>query len=144
MDGYQQGRRSVGGPARGFVVVADPELAVVRTEVGGAAVTSYHDRQDAFGGEQVLVWSARSLVAYSRPFGPYPYAELGLVAVPGDLRSAFKATGDRDLGAFWRRRFATAGGRVEVVMGPAPAALPEQRRSPEPARARQEGARAPL
>jgi hypothetical protein len=88
-DGQRQVRRFVGGPARDFAVVADPRLASVGAEVGGTTVTSYHRPQDAAGGELILGWAARSLAVFAELFGPYPYAELDLVAVPGVVGHEF-------------------------------------------------------
>jgi hypothetical protein len=88
-DGQRQVRRFVGGPARDFAVVADPGLASVGAEVGGTTVTSYHRPQDAAGGELILGWAARSLAVFAELFGPYPYAELDLVAVPGVVGHEF-------------------------------------------------------
>ena len=43
------------------------------------------------------------------------------VATPDDLRSALEEASGRDLDAFWRLWFGTAGGQVAIVMEPEPA-----------------------
>jgi hypothetical protein len=83
VDGDRQVRRFVGGPVRDFVIVADPGLVAVSTEVNGTTVTSYHTPGDAAGGEQILAWGAQALTTFTELFGPYPYGALDLVAVPG-------------------------------------------------------------
>ncbi|MBA3530137.1 MAG: M1 family metallopeptidase, partial [Propionibacteriaceae bacterium] len=79
----EQVRRFVSGPARDFTVVADDDFASASTLVGDTVVTSYYNPEDAAGGSQVLEWAAQSLAVYTELFGPYPYAALDLVAVPG-------------------------------------------------------------
>ena len=78
----EQVRRFVSGPARDFVIVADPALISTSTDVNGTKVVSYYAPDDAVGGEQVLVWGAQALAVFTELFGPYPYGELDLVAVP--------------------------------------------------------------
>ncbi len=77
-----QVRRFVSGPVREFTVVADDDFASVSTTVGETIVTSYSNPQDAGGGAQMLEWAAQALAVFSEFFGPYPYAELDVVAVP--------------------------------------------------------------
>ncbi len=75
-------RRYVSGPAREFSVVADDDFAAASRRVGGTTVTVYHDPEDAAGGEQILAYAAQAVTVFNEVFGPYPYAELDVVAVP--------------------------------------------------------------
>jgi len=81
--GERQGRRFVSGPVRDFAVVADPGLISTSREINGTTVSSYHQPDNAAGGEQILAWATQALAVFTELFGPYPYATLDLVAVPG-------------------------------------------------------------
>lgn len=82
-------QRFTTGPAREFTVVADDDVASTSTTVGETVVTSYYSPADAAGGAQILAWGAQALAIFAELFGPYPYAELDLVAVPGIVGSEF-------------------------------------------------------
>ena len=62
--------------------MADPELASA-APTSTAPGSSYYQPQNAAGGAQILEWGAQALTIFSELFGPYPYATLDLVAVPG-------------------------------------------------------------
>jgi hypothetical protein len=89
VEGPEQVRRFVSGPARDFVIVADPELASVSTDVNGTKIVSYYQPHEEAGAEQILAWGAQSLAVFTELFGPYPYATLDLVAVPGVIGYEF-------------------------------------------------------
>jgi hypothetical protein len=85
----QQRRRFVSGPARDFVIVADPALISTSTDVNGTKVVSYYVPHDAVGGAQILAWGTQALVVFTELFGPYPYTTLDLVEVPGVIGYEF-------------------------------------------------------
>ena len=82
-------QRFTTGPAREFTVVADDDIASTSTTVGETVVTSYYAPADAAGGAQILEWGAQALAIFAELFGPYPFATLDLVAVPGIVGSEF-------------------------------------------------------
>ncbi len=82
-------RHYVSGPAREFAVMADDNYATARRRVGDTTVTAFFTPDHAEGGEQILTYAAQVLEVYNELFGPYPYAELDVVAVPSTVGFEF-------------------------------------------------------
>ena len=75
-------RSFLSGPSRDFVMAASEDFTVVSTEVDGTVVNSYALPGLERGSEDVLVYTAQSLVVFNELLGPYPYEEIDMVAVP--------------------------------------------------------------
>jgi len=73
---------AVAGPMRDFYVAMSADYQVVSQEVEGTAVNSHYRSGQAAGGELALQYAAEALRIFNEQFGPYPYAELDLVATP--------------------------------------------------------------
>ena len=73
---------AVGGPMRDFYVAMSPGYEVVSEEVGGTVVNSYYRSGQEAGGALALKYAVDALRLFSEEFGPYPYAELDVVATP--------------------------------------------------------------
>jgi len=81
-------RRFVTGPARDFTVVADDEFTSASMLINGTTVAAHFD-PDQLGGRSINIWAAAALEIYNELYGPYPYAELDVVAVPGVIGYEF-------------------------------------------------------
>ncbi len=80
-----EGRRTwvaVAGPMRDFYVAMSADYDVVSKEVDGTLVNSYYRSTQAEGGQLALQFATDALREFSERFGPYPYAELDVVATP--------------------------------------------------------------
>jgi aminopeptidase N len=73
---------AVGGPMRDFYVAMSADYEVLSEEVDGIRVSSYYRSAQAEGGELALRYATDSLRLFSEQFGPYPYAELDIIATP--------------------------------------------------------------
>jgi hypothetical protein len=73
---------AVGGPMRDFYVAMSPDYEMVSQDVDGTRVNSYYRSAQDEGGELALRYVADALRVFSERFGPYPYAELDVVATP--------------------------------------------------------------
>ncbi len=74
--------RVVSGPMRDVNVVLSPRFELATQRVGDVVVNSYYLPEDAPGGKRVLRWAADALAFFEQHFGPYPFAELDVVATP--------------------------------------------------------------
>ncbi|MDQ3045436.1 MAG: M1 family metallopeptidase [Chloroflexota bacterium] len=88
IEGYSTLHHFVAGPARDFTVVADDEFTSISQRVNGTTVTA-HFRPDEQGGPLINTWAAAALTVYTDLYGPYPYAELDVVSVPGVIGYEF-------------------------------------------------------
>ena len=73
---------AVGGPMRDFYVAMSADYKVVSEQVDGTQVNSYYRSAQAEGGKLALRYAADALRLFSEEFGPYPYAELDVIATP--------------------------------------------------------------
>jgi len=73
---------AIGGPIRDFYVAMSDDYEVVSEEVDGTLVNSYYRSAQDEGGELALKYAADALRAFNERFGPYPYAELDVIATP--------------------------------------------------------------
>jgi hypothetical protein len=73
---------AVGGPMRDFYVAMSSDYEVVSQEVDGTRVNSYYRSAQDEEGELALRYAADALRVFNKRFGPYPYAELDVVATP--------------------------------------------------------------
>ncbi len=87
--GAQQVQRFVSGPVPDFAVVADPTLEATSSDINGTTVTSYYRPEDAAGGAQILEWAGQALAVFTELFGPYPFSDLDVVAVPNVIGLEF-------------------------------------------------------
>ncbi|MCX6030448.1 MAG: M1 family metallopeptidase [Chloroflexi bacterium] len=74
--------RLVGGPMRDFNVIASADYLVFSGMVSDIAVNSYFLPGDEIGGQKALTWAMAALRDFESDFGPYPYRELDLAAMP--------------------------------------------------------------
>jgi hypothetical protein len=72
----------VSGPMRDFYLAARPDFKIVSQIVDDVLVNSYYRPGQKAGGQLALRYAADSLRVFNRLFGPYPYAELDVVATP--------------------------------------------------------------
>ncbi len=72
----------VSGPVRELNLVLSPRFEVASQTVEDVVVNSYYLPEDVDGGERVLKWVVDSLAFFSQQFGPYPFAEMDVVATP--------------------------------------------------------------
>jgi hypothetical protein len=70
------------GPMRDFYVVMGNDYAVASETVDGVVVNSYYPSASEEGGQLALRYAADALTLFNDRFGPYPYAELDVVATP--------------------------------------------------------------
>jgi hypothetical protein len=75
---------AVAGPMRDFYVAMSADYQAISQEVDGTRVNSYYRSAQAPGGELALQYAIEALLIFNQRFGPYPYAELDLVATPTD------------------------------------------------------------
>lgn len=69
------------GPVRDVNLVASTDYKTVRASVDDIAVTSYY-RGESDGGARALDYAVHALQIYQDLIGPYPFAELDVVATP--------------------------------------------------------------
>ena len=74
--------RLVGGPMRDFNVIADASYRVYSDTVGDVTVNSYFMPGAEAGGRKALTWAMDALRLFEEEFGPYPYRELDVAAMP--------------------------------------------------------------
>ncbi|RME72593.1 MAG: hypothetical protein D6784_13205 [Chloroflexi bacterium] len=72
----------VSGPIREFYAAMNPAFRVSRERVNGVTVSSYYPADLEAGGRRALQYVVDALRLFDRLFGPYPYAELDVVATP--------------------------------------------------------------
>lgn len=73
---------AAGGPMRDFYAAMSADYEVASDEVDGTRVNSYYRSTQPNGGELALRYAADALRVFNERFGPYPYAELDVVATP--------------------------------------------------------------
>jgi hypothetical protein len=81
------------GPARDFMVVASPQLVESQAEINGILVRHWGLPEGRQRWNEALQMAVDSLQAFSDSFGPYPYRELDVVAVPLRLASGVEYPG---------------------------------------------------
>jgi hypothetical protein len=85
----ENGRRTwrvVGGPLRDMTVLASDRWETVSDTGAGATLTSYYPAGAQAAGQAALFHAAAALRLYSDLYGPYPYTEFDVVAVPLGVR----------------------------------------------------------
>ncbi len=70
------------GPARDMFLAASADYAVLTTEAAGVTLTSYALPAQQPSARTALQVAAAALHDYEARYGPYPYRELDLVAIP--------------------------------------------------------------
>ena len=73
---------AVGGPMRDFFVAMSPNFQHLNRVVNGTVVSSYFPAGNEAKGRLALEVGAQTLDLFEQLFGPYPYQEFDLVAVP--------------------------------------------------------------
>jgi hypothetical protein len=74
--------RFVSGPVRDFTVVTGPNLESHQAALNDILITQWGEPSTSAEWDQALAFAQASLDYYDRTFGPYPFNELDLVAVP--------------------------------------------------------------
>ena len=69
----------VSGPMRDFMVAMSANYKMVTQTVDDVTISSYYIPGDETGGKRAAQVAADALRAYSRHFGPYPFAELDVI-----------------------------------------------------------------
>jgi aminopeptidase N len=69
------------GPVRDINLVASAAYKMVQEQVDDVTVTSYYTGDDT-GGKRALDYAVHALEIYQELIGPYPFAELDVVATP--------------------------------------------------------------
>jgi hypothetical protein len=69
----------VSGPMRDFMLAMSANYKMVTQNVDDVTIRSYYIPGDEAGGKRAAQVAADALRAYSRHFGPYPFAELDVV-----------------------------------------------------------------
>lgn len=72
----------VSGPARDFMVVTGPDFILTETEENGVHIRHFGVPGGEKRWQEVIKATTDSLQIFDNNFGPYPYAELDIVAVP--------------------------------------------------------------
>ena len=72
----------VSGPRREFALVLSGDFVTDSTTVGETTITSYYLPRHSNAGRAALRYGATALRIYSDLFGPYPYRDFRIVAVP--------------------------------------------------------------
>lgn len=85
--------RVASGPVRDFMLVAGPGLVERQAEAGGVRVRHWGLAGGEDRWEEALQVALDSLAVFEERFGPYPYAELDIVAVPLRLASGVEYPG---------------------------------------------------
>jgi len=73
---------AVGGPMRDFYLAMSADYQVSSEQVEGTQVNSYYRSSQIEGGKLALKYATDALRLFSQEFGPYPFAELDVVATP--------------------------------------------------------------
>lgn len=71
-----------GGPMRDFNVIASADYRRLSGMVDDVTINSYFLPGDETGGLKALTWAVVALREFEQIFGPYPYRELDLAAMP--------------------------------------------------------------
>lgn len=71
-----------GGPLRDMTVIASDRWGSKSQSAAGATVTSYYPAGAESAGEAALFHASAALGVYADLYGPYPYTEFDIVAVP--------------------------------------------------------------
>ena len=77
--------RALGGPMRDFFIALSPNYQTLSREQGGTLINSTFLSGYQAQGEAVLEIGINALATFESLFGPYPYREFDLVAVPVPL-----------------------------------------------------------
>ena len=78
--------RLVSGPAREFAMFISDRYGLAETYANDVRVNSWYRLGDEAAGRATAEYAAAALRIYNELFGPYPYAELDLVAGPLEFR----------------------------------------------------------
>ena len=78
--------RMVSGPAREFALFVSDQYQQAETDAGDVRVVSWYRPGEETAGRAAAEYAAAALRIYSDLFGPYPYAELDVVAGPIEFR----------------------------------------------------------
>jgi hypothetical protein len=70
------------GPARDIYLAASADYVPLTTEAAGVTLTSYVPETQQANGQAALKSAAAAVEDYDARYGPYPYRELDLVAIP--------------------------------------------------------------
>ncbi|HRX01610.1 MAG: M1 family metallopeptidase [Anaerolineae bacterium] len=76
----------VSGPAREFALFVSDQYQQAETDAGDVRVVSWYRPGEETAGRAAAEYAAAALRIYSDLFGPYPYAELDVVAGPIEFR----------------------------------------------------------
>jgi hypothetical protein len=89
--------RMVGGPGREFAMFISDQYGLAETYANDVRINSWYRLGDEAAGRAAAEYAAAALRIYSELFGPYPYAELDMVAGPLEFRG-MEYTGLIELG----------------------------------------------
>jgi len=78
--------RLVSGPAREFAMFISDQYGLAETYANDVRVNSWYRLGDEATGRATAEYAAAALRVYDKLFGPYPYAELDMVAGPLEFR----------------------------------------------------------
>ncbi len=78
--------RMASGPAREFAMFMSDRFGRAETYANDVRVTSWYRLGDEVTGRAAAEYTAAALRVYDKVFGPYPYAELDVVAGPLEFR----------------------------------------------------------
>lgn len=78
--------RMASGPAREVAMFVSDQYGLVETYANDVRVNSWYRRGDEVTGRAAAEYAAAALRIYGELFGPYPYAELDVVAGPLEFR----------------------------------------------------------
>lgn len=81
-----QSWRMVSGPAREFAMFISDQFGRAETYANDVRINSWYRRGDEVASRAAAEYAAAALRIYSELFGPYPYAELDVVAGPLEFR----------------------------------------------------------
>jgi hypothetical protein len=87
------------GPVREFILIASPNFTLREEHVGGVDIHHWGLPTGLARWDEALQATAESLSLFDQRFGPYPYAELDVVAVPLKLASGVEYPGVFLIGA---------------------------------------------
>lgn len=82
----RQSWRMVSGPAREFAMFLSDQFGRAESYANDVRINSWYRRGDEVAGRAAAEYTAAALRIYSELFGPYPYAELDVVAGPLEFR----------------------------------------------------------
>ncbi|HSN74357.1 MAG TPA: M1 family metallopeptidase [Anaerolineae bacterium] len=78
--------RMASGPAREFAMFISDQYGLAETYANDVRINSWYRLGDEVAGRAAAEYAAAGLRVYSELFGPYPYAELDVVAGPLEFR----------------------------------------------------------